>query len=437
MMTKNELEEIEIRSEEVQEILGTPPPWLVRWGTVLAFAVFVLLAWLSFLVQYPDIVEGKIRIYYQEPTVRMRAISANHIEEVLVNNSEKIDSGQALIVFRNTANFRHVLSLDDQLAALRSYQEKDLLALNPSRNLVLGDLQSDMQEFLSRQQQVRSGAINSDLDDLDLRTLRTRVSSLGRSLDYQKKTRQTIQEQIAATEQEIINLEHLVKVDRASTADVNEIKRKLAELNKEVNNVETEIRDREAELSSAKLKINALEQGVGRQDKLANSMLKDSFFKLKARIESWKKQYLIESPISGQVQLVGRSVGPNSFIESNEELLVIIPQNTSKVIGRMYLPFNGSGKVRTGQRVIVRLESLPYDEYGALEGLVSWKSRVPHEEANQVMIPIQVVFPGGMVTTTSKVISTDEELLGDARVITEEKRFIERIFTRIRVYRPE
>ena len=34
---------VELRSEEVQEILGTPPGWLVRWGTMVVLLGFGLL----------------------------------------------------------------------------------------------------------------------------------------------------------------------------------------------------------------------------------------------------------------------------------------------------------------------------------------------------------------------------------------------------------
>ena len=32
----------ELRSEEVQEILGRPPRWILRWGITLLFSVILL-----------------------------------------------------------------------------------------------------------------------------------------------------------------------------------------------------------------------------------------------------------------------------------------------------------------------------------------------------------------------------------------------------------
>ena len=42
---KIEEEEINLRSEEVQEIMGRVPPWIERWGiTVIALLLVVILA---------------------------------------------------------------------------------------------------------------------------------------------------------------------------------------------------------------------------------------------------------------------------------------------------------------------------------------------------------------------------------------------------------
>lgn len=54
-----ESEEINLRSEEVQEIMGRVPPWIERWGiTVIALILVVLLAGAA-LFPYPDTLTGR------------------------------------------------------------------------------------------------------------------------------------------------------------------------------------------------------------------------------------------------------------------------------------------------------------------------------------------------------------------------------------------
>ena len=51
----NKLEDIELRSEEVQEILAKVPHWMLRWGNVLFLSLILMLLFLSWLIKYPDI----------------------------------------------------------------------------------------------------------------------------------------------------------------------------------------------------------------------------------------------------------------------------------------------------------------------------------------------------------------------------------------------
>lgn len=56
---KVEEEEISLRSEEVQEIMGRVPPWIERWGiTVIALLLVVILAGAA-IFPYPDTLTGR------------------------------------------------------------------------------------------------------------------------------------------------------------------------------------------------------------------------------------------------------------------------------------------------------------------------------------------------------------------------------------------
>jgi multidrug efflux pump subunit AcrA (membrane-fusion protein) len=429
-----ELDNIEIRSEEVQEILGTPPSWMVRWGSLTALAIFVLLMWLAFLVKYPEVVEANIRLVSKDPPVRLTAPNAIRIEEVIVRNNTRVDSGQALIAFRSTANFRHVLTLEDYITALSSLRDEDLLKFKVPSNLVLGELQADLYEFQDVQVKYNS-EMYKNLSTSDLRSSQGQIGRLDRSMDFQKKIKAQIQEQIAEAEQERKNKEHLVSVNQASQDNVNVVIRRIMDLNKELSRTESEIRDRESELSALRIKVRSIESGAGNESNFASDVLRESFLRLRAGVITWKQRYIIEAPTSGLVQIVGSNVSENNFVYKDEQLMVIVPTKDKEIVGKMFIPFQRSGKVKVNQKVIVRLESLDYQEYGVLEGRVVWKSLSPRDDGQKVEVPIEVAFSRDMMTTAGKQVPTDEELFGEARIITEERRFIERIFSGIKGYR--
>ena len=68
-----EAEEINLRSEEVQEIMGRVPPWIERWGiTVIALLLVVILAGAA-LFPYPDTLTG--RFIFLSETLYIREFS--------------------------------------------------------------------------------------------------------------------------------------------------------------------------------------------------------------------------------------------------------------------------------------------------------------------------------------------------------------------------
>ena len=68
-MKKKEEKDIELRCEEVQEILTRPPHALIRWGITAFFGVLALLFIGGCFFKYPDIVSAEITITTEHPPV--------------------------------------------------------------------------------------------------------------------------------------------------------------------------------------------------------------------------------------------------------------------------------------------------------------------------------------------------------------------------------
>ena len=51
------------------------------------------------------------------------------------------------------------------------------------------------------------------------------------------------------------------------------------------------------------------------------------------------------------------------------EVFSILPTD-NPILGQVYLPSQGAGKVEAGQEVIIKLDNYPYIEYGSINGKV-------------------------------------------------------------------
>ena len=61
------------------------------------------------------------------------------------------------------------------------------------------------------------------------------------------------------------------------------------------------------------------------------------------------------------------------------------PLGTSKLIGKLRFPEQNTGKVTIGQKVLVKLDSYPYQQYGMLVGMVENIAISLNDEGNYIV----------------------------------------------------
>ncbi|MEM6378489.1 MAG: HlyD family efflux transporter periplasmic adaptor subunit, partial [Bacteroidota bacterium] len=173
-----------------------------------------------------------------------------------------------------------------------------------------------------------------------------------------------------------------------------------------------------------KNRINTARQDDDERGLMASDDLKSSFIKLKLRVNQWINSNVIYSPIDGVVE-IDEAVSEQQFIQKDKPLMIVIPSESRLLKGKMKLEFQNSGLVEIGQKVIIRLQRFPFEEFGAIEGMVTYKASVPDQDN---FIQVEVGFPDGLITTTNYQITAEEALFGKGQIITEEKVLLNRIF---------
>jgi len=154
------------------------------------------------------------------------------------------------------------------------------------------------------------------------------------------------------------------------------------------------------------------------------SELKTAYNELLTAIEIWEQMYLLVSPIEGTVTF-NTFWTNHQFVNTGDKVLAVVPQQMGKLFGKAHAPAEFSGKIRTGQRVNIKLSGYPYMEYGTLRGTVSTISLVP--EGNY--FTIDIALPAGLTTNTGKTLNFTGELSGLAEIITDDRSLFERILS--------
>ena len=105
--------------------------------------------------------------------------------------------------------------------------------------------------------------------------------------------------------------------------------------------------------------------------------------------------------------------------------------------GEVAIASDGAGKVRSGQKVNVKLSDFPYDEYGILVARVIGVSKLTAQkktsDGNLIGVYlVQVDFPDGLTTNFGKKLSLNFESKGSAEILTRPRRLIERLFDNLK-----
>jgi HlyD family secretion protein len=147
-----------------------------------------------------------------------------------------------------------------------------------------------------------------------------------------------------------------------------------------------------------------------------------SLLNLKSRLEEWRQRYIVTATENGKV-LYASFLQENELINNNQELFYVQPEQ-SQFYGRLSVSQSGLGKVKPGQKVLIRMDSYPSSEFGYLTGYVDFIPAIPNPRDSFL---IKVVLPNGLHTSYNKRIFFRNNLSGQAEVITNNRRLLERV----------
>jgi hypothetical protein len=158
------------------------------------------------------------------------------------------------------------------------------------------------------------------------------------------------------------------------------------------------------------------------------SSLYQALDELKKSIHIWQQNYEFIALYDGIFRFQNYWK-ENQLIKTGDLFATILPENQQQFIGNLIVLSQNSGKIRQGQKVLIKLDNFSYQEYGMLEGEVQTMSTVTDKEGNYF---VEVTMPNGLRTSYDKKLKFDKELTGQADIITDEMRLIERIFYQFR-----
>ena len=141
------IQDIEIRSEEIQEILTQVPNWMIRWGNTLMLLLIGMLLFISWFVKYPDVIATEIMITTQIPPEKIYAKTNGQIETFLKNDGDFINENETIAIIENSANYKNVYLLKSIVDTLTIDNLNFSFPINSIPPLILGDITTSYAVF--------------------------------------------------------------------------------------------------------------------------------------------------------------------------------------------------------------------------------------------------------------------------------------------------
>ncbi len=317
-MEKETYKEIELRSEEVQEVMNRVPPAILRYGIGVLTAIVGVLLVGSALFRYPETVQVEVTLSPRNPPAYIKCTTGGKLENLYVTNGQQVRKGNVLAVMENSAHTEDILRLRECLA------------------------------------------------------------------DWHAKG---------------------ARLERLETVFFHRLPR---------------LGSVQGAYASCLLAWNNYLQHVD-ENRIHETELNNAVAQLMTALREWETAYLPSVPVDGKVAFM-QIWKKGQYVNGSETMFVVVPDGESEFMGKALLPMQGSGKVRTGQRAIIRLAGFPEQEYGGLEGEVVSISPVPDEEGNYV-VEIHLTRMSDKQPPLLKVMD------GTAEIIIREQSLLKRLFT--------
>jgi multidrug resistance efflux pump len=411
------------RSDEVQDILGIIPHWVVRWGiTVILMAMLVLILG-SYMFKYPETINVSANITTNNPPAGIVARTDGKIDSLFVSDHQKVDIDEILAIIENTASYRDVLDVRMMLDSFKRdfFSEDSVFSEGFLKNFSLGEIQPYYSDFIKKYLDFMD-FISINYHVKKIRALKGQIEKYKLYLSTINNQKETLEEEFKLAQNQFLRNEKLYSKGVISEKEYEESKTLFLEKRFKLEGVRSQIANTQIELDKISQQILDLELALNKESKEILKNLGESIEILSNQFDFWEEKNVLKSPIAGKVSFT-RIWSQNQHVEKGGIVFTVVPLNGYDIIGRLSVPIQQSGKLKEGQKVNLKFQSFPYMEYGIVEARIKKVSLVPEED----QVYAELYLPNGLLTNYGKNLPFTQQMQANAEIITDNERLINKV----------
>ncbi len=415
-----------IRSNEVQEFISNKPGFIVRWGISIFFLILASLCVASWFIQYPDIVPAKARLSSVNAPKEILTKTDGKLIKILVKENDTVSQGQVVGYMESIASPRSVMLIANQLDSvnnlIQTNRTDEILkyfpgALNSNNISSLGELQSPYQAYIQTFISFKDFLSNGFY--LHKRgMLQTDMSNAKKLHSILLSQKGLLTQDLSLSQQTYEANENLATDKVISPLDYRNEKSKLISKKLSLPQINAAIVSNESQQNEKKKEIADLENQITVQK---NTFIQ-ALHTMQSQLQAWEYKFLLKAPIGGKISVTG-FFQENQEMKAGQILFYVLPDDTNYFI-EMMIPQYNFGKVKQGQKVLLKFQAYPNQEFGTVEGIIENINTLPPDSGYLA----KVNLPQGLITNYKKPLQYKYGLLAQAEIITENMRLLQRFY---------
>lgn len=420
------VKDIELKSEEVQDILTAPPKWIISWGITVILGIFILFGTACWFIKYPDTIKTRVLITTKLPPVRVVAKASGKLQ-LLASDRQDIETNQYIGIIENPAKTEDILHL---LKTMQSHSyhtvlEDSSIKAYLGKPLHLGEVQNS---YFILQKSLHEYYMLTSLKPY-IKQMNNIITKLNK---YQKLGVQLERQKVIAQEeynigQKKYNVDSLLYRQKViSDVEFQNTRSSFLRIAAGLENAEATIINNAINIAQLEAQLSEIDDIQFQELAQHKNNIIESFQQLESDLKRWQQQYLIIAPFKGSLAF-SKYWSNNQHVIAGEEIATIIP-DSRHIYGQVLMSASGSGKVAVGNKVLIQLDQYPYNEFGVITGQVSSISLVPKDGFYRV----DLILPNGLISSYNKPLEFKQEMEGNADIINQDIRILERIFYQLR-----
>jgi HlyD family secretion protein len=429
LATKPSSSSLEILSDYsiyTQELLGKTPAWILRWGTTIILAIILAIILLSWLVKYPDIVSAKVTITTPIPPASLIARQSGKLHWLIKAESTNVNKNDIIALVDNPASHNNIIQLQQWLQRFKVERGEPSYLQSLPQNLRLGDCQT---AFAQLQKLINEWLFYLESDPLakKIRINEQKQVQLKIMLGKLQNQNLLLRNENVLLDKNMSRFQELLKQNLVSANSLEEKQLTVLNNQRQQEQIGLEASRIQLELTNLSAELNELTLTDNNKREAFKLNFEEAYQALQTSLNQWEKSYLLTAPIRGRLVL-SKFWGEYQAVNSGEEVMTIVPFETQTILAKMKMPPENSGKVKKGQKILIKLAGYPFQEYGHVVSKINSISLIPRE--NQYTV--DAILPSPLITSYKKTLDFHQEMQGQAEIITEDIRLLERVFYQIR-----